>query len=235
MRNVHRLGGFFLLALLSWPGAAARAQFDITPTDSLVAEFGVDSITRIFQIDFPNTTGDSLGLSWRLIDWGWTETWDVNLCDLGECYTGVPADADMLAMGPAGAGFLKLIVNSLETEGQCFLHFWVWPTGNQDALVHIYFDLKSDPTLSEVREAAALTAPKAYPVPAKIGTTIAVDWPKSHGGDQAVQLFDARGALVDCSVLRTGHQWILETARLTAGVYLFKYDSQQPPLRLIME
>ena len=86
-----------------------------------------------------------------------------------------------------------------------------------------------------MRKAAALTAPKAYPVPAKIGTTIAVDWPKSHGGDQAVQLFDARGALVDCSVLRTGHQWILETARLTAGVYLFKYDSQQPPVRLIME
>ena len=97
--------------------ARGQAQFDIEPTDSLVDVFATDSLTRIFQIDFPNTSGDSLALSWRYIDGGWTDGWDVNLCDLGECYTGVPADADMLAMGAEGAGFLKLIVNALESEG----------------------------------------------------------------------------------------------------------------------
>ena len=64
---------------------AARAQFDIEPSDSVVDVFATDSITRIFQIDFPNVSGDSLALSWRWIGGGWTEGWDVNLCDLGEC------------------------------------------------------------------------------------------------------------------------------------------------------
>ena len=100
-----------LLLLFSLEG---RAQFGITPTDSLTSEFPTDSLTRIFQIDFPNETPDSLGLTWRWIDGGWTEGWDVNLCDLGECYTGVPTDADMLPMPPEGTGFLKLIVNALD-------------------------------------------------------------------------------------------------------------------------
>ena len=49
----------------------------------------------------------------------------------------------MLPMPAEGAGFLKLIVNAYELEGECVLHFWVWPTGNQDALVNVYFDLRN--------------------------------------------------------------------------------------------
>ena len=152
------------------PFQGVLAQFDIVPTDSLVEVFGVDSITRVFQIDFPNASGDSLGLSWRWVDGGWTEGWDVNLCDLGECYTGVPADADMLPMGPEGAGFLKLIVNSLEIEGHCFLHFWVWPTGNQDALVLVYFELMNDAAvgISDALQSAR-TEFSVHPIPCPVG------------------------------------------------------------------
>lgn len=218
------------------PFQGVLAQFDIVPTDSLVEVFGVDSITRVFQIDFPNASGDSLGLSWRWVDGGWTEGWDVNLCDLGECYTGVPADADMLPMGPEGAGFLKLIVNSLEIEGHCFLHFWVWPTGNQDALVHVYFDLMNDAAvgISDALQSAR-TEFSVHPIPCPVGRPLHITG-STHGPDElCVQLFDAQGALVPCSVEGHGGDWSIETNRLSPGFYLLKLDEHKPPLRLLME
>jgi hypothetical protein len=216
--------------------SVATAQFDITPTDSLVDVFGVDSITRIFQVDFPNTSGDSLGLSWRWIDGGWTEGWDVNLCDLGECYTGVPADADMLPMGPEGAGFLKLIVNALELEGSCFLHFWVWPTGNQDALVHVFFDLRNETAMGQSEHTGApCSGISAYPVPCMIGRPVSVRGLIDTGLEGQMQLFDAQGTLIPCRMNGDVGEWRLETAHLVPGIYLLKYDDNRPPLRLLME
>lgn len=224
------------VALLGSP-AAGWAQFGITPTDSLVGTFPVDSITRIYQIDFPNTSGDSLGLSWRRVDGGWTDGWDVNLCDLGECYTGVPADADMMPMGPEGAGYLKLIVNALETEGNCFLHFWVWPTGNQDALVHVYFDLRNDPMASNVvLPVRNPQTARLHPVPAHCGQPVFL---RGATGDRTVshvvQLFDVQGALLRCTTEWQDGELRMETGHLSPGMYLLKFDEKLPPLRLIME
>jgi hypothetical protein len=217
--------------------AQAQDAFGITPTDSLVSVFAVDSVTRIFQIDFPNQTGDSLGLSWRLVDGGWTETWDVNLCDLGECYTGVPADADMMPMGPEGAGFLKLIVNSLETEGNCFLHFWVWPTGNQDALVHIFFDLRADASVVSVSPEVPNPNPRPilYPVPATSGTPLVLEWPVAKKRPGTVQLFGPTGALLFCTLQWTGTHSLLNTENLPVGSYLLRYDPLEPALRFTLE
>lgn len=224
------------LACMLFGTAQASAQFGITPTDSLVAEFATDSVTRIFQLDFPNETGDSLGLTWRWIDGGWTDGWDVNLCDLGECYTGVPADADMLPMGPEGAGFLKLIVNSLEVEGACFLHFWVWPTGNQDALVNVYFDLRNG-GVSTVLGPASSPGEHAqpYPVPAAVGQPVTLQGVNHHWDSKSVQLFTAQGALVPCSLDFSGAQPVLGTEGLTTGTYLLRYNDNLPPVRIIME
>lgn len=221
---------------LLWGNPEAQAQFDIEPTDSLVDVFATDSLTRIFQIDFPNTSGDSLALSWRYIDGGWTEGWDVNLCDLGECYTGVPADADMLAMGPEGAGYLKLIVNALELEGMCFLHFWVWPTGNQDALVNVYFDLRNG-GVSAVQQPVAEGRQQqwsAYPVPANVGQPIRLTLPPHFNFETPVQLLDINGAFTPCQ-WDAGDQPALQTASLEKGVYLLIHKDLNPPLRIIME
>lgn len=216
--------------------AEVRAQFDIVPTDSLVSVFEVDSVTRIFQVDFPNVSGDSLGLTWRWVDGGWTEGWDVNLCDLGECYTGVPADADMLPMGPEGAGFLKLIVNALELEGSCFLHFWVYPTGNQDALVDVWFDLRNQVGWTGVDQQVSMNrAPRLYPVPANTGQPITLEMPPGPLSGEPVQLFDATGVLMTSEAQWCGHTLRLETRDLPAGLYFLKYNSRMAPLRFTLQ
>lgn len=214
---------------------AARAQFDIEPSDSVVDVFATDSITRIFQIDFPNVSGDSLALSWRWIGGGWTEGWDVNLCDLGECYTGVPADADMLAMGAEGAGFLKLIVNALEVEGQCFLHFWVWPTGNQDALVNVYFDLRNGGVSALQGPSLQPDGVRVFPVPATVGQPVTLQGLNRTRLSASMQLFSMQGALVFCPIDLTGPDPVLETRGLVPGTYLLNHNESRPPVRIIME
>ena len=228
------LFGTMLLCVV--PRPEARAQFDIVPTDSLVSVFDVDSITRIFQVDFPNLSGDSLGLTWRWVDGGWTEGWDVNLCDLGECYTGVPADAEMLPMGPEGAGFLKLIVNALELEGSCFLHFWVYPTGNPDALVDVWFDLRNEAGWSGIDvKAPTDLVPLLYPVPARSGEPITLVMPPGIPPGKAVQLFDGNGVLISAATQWWGHRLLLETRELPAGSYILKYEGHIAPLRFTLQ
>ena len=226
--------GLMCTVLLLWPASGVRAQFDISPTDSLVAEFAVDSVTRIFQIDFPNTSGDSLGLSWRWISGGWTEGWDVNLCDLGECYTGIPADADMLPMGPEGTGFLKVIVNALELEGSCFLHLWVWPTGNQDALVHVYFDLRNDATITSVGEGTGFRQVSLHPNPAAIGQTLTITGMKSPNPAGTMQRFSPQGALLHCPVHWVDGRAVIETQEWTSGIHFLYPNPHDPPLRVVL-
>ena len=128
-------------------GLQAQAQFSIEPTDSLVTSFVTDSVPRIFQIDFPNQTQDSLGITWRRVGGGWTEGWDVSLCDLGECYSGVPSDADMMPMPQGEPDSSNSLSMPSTSKANASLHFWVWPSGNQDALVNVYFDLATAPSV----------------------------------------------------------------------------------------
>ena len=213
-----------------------RAQFGISPTDSLTSEFPTDSLTRIFQIDFPNETPDSLGLTWRWIDGGWTEGWDVNLCDLGECYTGVPADADMLPMPPEGTGFLKLIVNALDIEGACFLHFWVYPTGNPDALVDVYFDLRNG-GVNAVTEWTAAAPPHVFPNPVRAGQDLILTAPESNLNFPLsdMQRFGGDGKLYPCIPTHTPQGWRLSTSGWPSGPHWIRWAPHRPVLRVLVE
>ena len=228
---------FRFAALLAFGFTALLAhaqQFSISPTDSLVSEFPTDSLTRIFQLDFPNETADSLGLTWRWVGGGWSEGWDVNLCDFGECYTGVPSDADMMPMPPDGAAFLKLIVNSLELDGSCFLHFWVWPTGNQDAFVDVYFDLRNG-GVNAIEFLEASPAPRAYPNPVISGQTVTLDGLNSPLSPSAVQRFGPDGKFHLCDPSATPSGWTLSTTGWPAGQHWIQWSASRPPVRLIVE
>ena len=233
MLGIVRIRFAALMAFCLTVLCAHAQQFNISPTDSLVEEFPTDSLTRIFQLDFPNATADSLGLTWRWIGGGWTEGWDVNLCDLGECYTGVPSDADMMPMPPDGAAFLKLIVNSLEVEGNCFLHFWVWPTGNQDALVDVYFDLQNG-GVNTIESLDVFSAPRAYPNPVMSGQTVTLDGLNPFS-PFAVQRFGPDGKFHLCDPSATPSGWTLSTTGWPAGQHWIQWSDSRPPVRLIVE
>jgi len=231
-----RLTRILCLLVMGFWACTARAQFSVEPTDSLVSGFVTDSVPRIFQIDFPNQTADSLGITWRRVGGGWTEGWDVNLCDLGECYTGVPSDADMMPMPPEGAGFLKLVVNALDIEGECVLHFWVWPTGNQDALVNVYFDLRNG-AASAVAEQAVTEVPHAWPNPIQSGATLSIAWPHLdlEFSPSSVQRLGPDGRFTTCTPTLTQKGWALSTQGWPSGLHwVFRSDSDAP-IRVVVQ
>jgi hypothetical protein len=182
-------------------------QFSVTPTDSIFETVAADSLISMFQIDLINETTDSLHITWKLIEEDVTEGWDYNLCDLGECYVGVPNSAEMQAFAPGEAGFLKMLVNPLSIEGYGFWHFWVYPTGDEDNFVNLYFSINASgtgPVFEKPLEA------QIFPNPATDQIII------STSDLQSVQLFSLNGSLI--SELKSQSE-VFDISAFQPGIY----------------
>tara|TARA_Y100000739_G_scaffold223083_1_gene225427 strand:- start:508 stop:1167 length:660 start_codon:yes stop_codon:yes gene_type:complete len=182
-------------------------QFSITPTDSLYGNVVADSTISIFQIDLINETADSLNLTWKLIEENVTEGWDYNLCDLGECYTGVPNSAEMQAFASGEAGYLKMLVNPLSIEGYGFWHFWVYPSNDQDNFVNLYFSINASGTEGIIESMKEM---KIFPNPAKDQIFI------STNDLQSVQLFGLNGSLI--TELKSQSK-VFDISAIPSGIY----------------
>ena len=196
-------------------GLSGLAQFSVTPIDSIYETIYADSTISIFQIDLINATSDSLSLSWKLIEENVTEGWDYNLCDLGECYTGVPNSAEMQTFGASEAGFLKMLVNPLAIEGYGFWHFWVYPTGDQDNYVNLYFSINASLSASIEELGATFTL---APNPANDLVQII-----SQTSVNAVQLYSINGSLIN--ELKPQQQ-LLNLSDIRPGMYMVAVSNQ---------
>jgi hypothetical protein len=201
---MHKIVWAVICLILS---ASAFGQFSITPTDSIFETVAADSIISMFQIDLINETTDSLNLTWKLIEEEVTEGWDYNLCDLGECYTGVPNSAEMQAFAPGEAGFLKMLVNPLSIEGYGFWHFWVYPTGDEDNFVNLYFSINASGTGAIDEE---VINARVYPNPASDQFYI------STNDLQSVQLFNLNGSLISELKSQSG---VFDISAFQPGIY----------------
>jgi hypothetical protein len=190
----------------------SHAQFSITPTDSIAVVVNADSIYSNLQIDMVNELTDSLQLTWRLIEEIKPEGWAVNLCDLGECYSGVPGTADMQPAGPGENGYLKLVLSPLSIVGYGFWHFWVYPTGDEDNFVNIYFSVTS-----EVIDGVEIVEEKLWSVgPNPASDHFYISGP-SDERPELVQLFSASGSLI-FELKPSSH--FLDVSYLPPGIYL---------------
>ena len=183
-------------------------QFSITPTDSIYGTVAIDSTISIFQINLINDTKDSLNITWKLIEENVTEGWDYNLCDLGECYVGVPNSSEMQAFASGESGFLKMLINPLSIEGYGFWHFWIYPTGDEDNFVNLYFSINASVTdgVEYVGEETLV-----FPNPASDQIFISTNDLKS------VQLFSLNGCLISELKSQSG---AFDISALQPGIYL---------------
>lgn len=219
MRNL----GILLVAFLTFSGL--NAQFDVSPTDSIYSTINADSTISIFQIDLINTQPhDSLDITWKLISEDVTEGWDCNLCDLGECYTGVPNSAEMQAFAPDEAGFLKMLVNPLGIMGHGFWHFWVYPTGDEDNFVNLYFSINAeiiDGVDNLVNESVGKQ--EVYPNPARGKIWV--------GETETVQLFSQTGRLI---IELKPQSECIDISEFPTGIYLLIRDGARAD-KLVIE
>ena len=72
--------------------------------------------------------------------------WDIDLCDYGLCYVGIPAGGTMNPVSGSTQAYLKLIVQPDTIAGAGWLWFQVYEVGNNSNFVDVYFSLHTPGT-----------------------------------------------------------------------------------------
>lgn len=90
---------------------------------------------------FENPGGDSLQLRWKQIEVNTPASWNIDLCDYGLCYTGIPASGLMNTIADTAQAYLKLIVQPGSSPGVGWLWFRVWENGNPSNFQDVFFGL----------------------------------------------------------------------------------------------
>ena len=158
---VLRTLGLSVLFCLPVLPAAAQTFFAV-PAPLLAQEVGPEQATECF-IYFENPSGDSLRLRWKTAGTSFPASWDIDLCDFGTCYTGIPGGGLMNTVSGATQPYLKLIVQPGSVAGSGWLWFRVYADGHPEDFEDVFFSLYT-PGVTAIQEKPA-TAVRVFPNP----------------------------------------------------------------------
>jgi hypothetical protein len=141
-----------LLAALCGGFAAFSQDFQPAPP-LLTQQVALDQANEcLLYFDYP--ADDTLRLQWREIETSVPEGWDIDLCDYGACYIGIPANGLMNAAFGSDRPYLKLIVQPGAAEGAAWLWFRVNELGSPTPFVDVFFNLHTAGVSSSTEPAA---------------------------------------------------------------------------------
>ena len=150
-----------LFFLLLSQGIGAQTLLPL-PSDSVHAIVSLGQANEVL-LEFANPGPDSLHLRWKLLESELPAGWDVDLCDHGNCYTGIPSTAMMVPAPPGVNPYLKLIVQPGALHGQGKLSFRVYLVQDISQAVTVHFRLTTSATsITQQPFAGSL---RAYPNP----------------------------------------------------------------------
>lgn len=131
----------FCLLVIGIVATSSFAQTFFPLPGSLVEKEVGFSLANECYIHFDDNSSDSLHLKWRLADASIPEGWDIDLCDYGTCYTGIPSGKTMLPAPDSSQPYLKLVVQPGTTSGNAWIWFRVSEVGNEANYQDVYFSL----------------------------------------------------------------------------------------------
>lgn len=138
--------------------------FQPQPGPLLVHEVAFEQATEC-TIFFENPSGNPLQLRWRSGEVSMPDGWDIDLCDYGLCYVGIPTGGVMNPISGSTQAYLKLIVQPDTVAGAGWLWFQVYEIGNDSNYVDVYFSLHTPGTSGTVAPSRA-DALRVFPNPA---------------------------------------------------------------------
>ncbi len=116
---------FFCLAIC-FVFTKAQVSYSIMPARSLTVSAPASSVT-IFDIYQKNTGPSKIVLKWKRISVSLPGTWQYSMCDLGTCYSGIPAGPNTMdTVAVNGQGFLGLNINPGITSGTGVVKVYVY-------------------------------------------------------------------------------------------------------------
>ncbi len=210
MRLLHLV---FSLAILTQ--TAQGQTFFATPEAVLHQELQFEMANECY-IYFDNPSGNSLQLHWRLVESNLPELWDVDLCDYGTCYIGIPSNGLMNPVQDTIQPYLKLIVQPGTNAGSTWIWFRVYEEGNPDNFQDVFYSLHTPGTLSTqtpLNEGVAVC-----PNPASVW----IQLENKQEIAQPVQIFDSRGQRIWGDELPAKSDQQISTHAWPSGVYVLQ-------------
>jgi hypothetical protein len=128
-----------MIALLSGIMITGYSQNFLFSPSIIQRELPLD-VYSIDQIDItPLYPNDTAYLSYRLIENTCPSAWEFILCDWSDCFTSMPNTDDMHPLPDGYNALVKISAHPHQTEGNGYLHFWIFPTGSMQLHESIYF------------------------------------------------------------------------------------------------
>lgn len=138
-----------IAVMLCWNFTICYGQNFLFNPPSIQRELPVDAFS-IDQINIsPLYPNDTAYISYRLIENTCPSEWEFILCDWSDCFTGMPNTDDMHPLPNGYNALIKISAHPHQTEGNGYLHFWIFPTGNMDQHESIFFHYNT-PNASQI-------------------------------------------------------------------------------------
>ncbi|MCC6412734.1 MAG: T9SS type A sorting domain-containing protein [Saprospiraceae bacterium] len=206
-----RIRLYLLFAFLT-PYFSAFGQTFFPVGDPVVLQEMAPEQANEVYLYFNNPSGDTLRLRWRRLEVNKPNAWDIDLCDYGTCYIGIPSNSDMSFVYDTIQPYLKLIVQPGQTPGAAWLWFRVYELDNEDNFQDVYFSLHTP--------GVTATDEPVQPVPFEVFPNPATDmvYLTSESKEPVVcRVFDTFGRLM----FEKNHllQTSIATADWPAGIY----------------
>lgn len=203
----------FILGIVAQT-TSAQSFFPL-PAALLEQEVGF-SLANECYIHFDDNSSDSLHLKWRLADASIPEGWDIDLCDYGTCYTGIPSGKTMLPAPDSSQPYLKLLVQPGTTSGNAWLWFRVSEVDNEANFQDVYFSLYTPGTTGTT--APVSTTMRIWPNPASEWLFL-----ETSRSEEMVHITDVYGKLFWENKIAFSQQILVD--QWPAGTY-YIFDNQ---------
>lgn len=204
----------FLFCLLAVPASWGQT-FVALPGPVLTQEVAFEQAAECY-IFFDNPSGDTLQLRWRSLEASFPDAWDIDVCDYGACYIGIPPNAAMNPIYGNIQAYLKLIVQPGLTSGAAWLWFRVHELNNDANFADVYFNLHT-PGVTNATEAQASPL-RAFPNPARDILTVE----NRDAEARPFRLTDAAGVCRWQTEIPAYGQTSMQTSDWPSGIYFLQ-------------
>lgn len=196
-------------------GSVTAQNFEPVGGALLVQEVQPELANECY-IYFDDFSEDTLHLQWQLEEVSTPEEWDIDLCDYGVCYTGIPPAETMLPAPGWEQPYLKLVVQPGLVSGSAWLWFRVFPAGQPDLYRDVYFSLYTS-GVTTVQEPGNSQFISIFPNPAADFFIVKRD----NDLQTPARLLDVSGKSVWAGMLNSAQTQIF-LPDLNAGIYFFE-------------
>ena len=124
-QKINKLKLFVIAFFLVVTNSLIAQNYSITPNDTVIVTVPFNDLYH-FNIQQNNLTAGYLIFSWEKIQVTYTEGWEANLCDNGNCYIGFPDSGTMDTVFNGDYGLMSIGINALEIPGTATVQYVVW-------------------------------------------------------------------------------------------------------------